>query len=236
MKVGHDIEAGNANWTFGGDVADTFVEHIRQSVPMYEEGHDLVCKFSDYFVSDDCLTYELGVSTGELLKKLATRHGHRKDARWIGIDSEKPMISKAKAHCKGMRNIELFQDDVRLFEYEKANLIVSYYTMQFIPPRFRQELFNKIYETLNWGGAFIMFEKVRGPDARFQDMCSALYNDFKTEQGFSAEEILSKTSSLKGVLEPFSTAGNIDMLKRAGFVDYTTIFKHICFEGFIAIK
>ena len=28
----------------------------------------------------------------------------------------------------------------------------------------------KIYKSLNWGGGFIMFEKVRAPDARFQDL------------------------------------------------------------------
>ena len=28
--------------------------------------------------------------------------------------------------------------------------------MQFIPPRFRQEIINKIYKSLNWGGAFII--------------------------------------------------------------------------------
>ncbi len=236
MKVGHDIEAGNAKWSFGGDVADTFVDHIRQSVPMYEEGHDLVCKLSDYFIHDDSVTYELGVSTGELLGKLATRHSHRPGARWIGIDSEKPMVTKAKSHCKGIKNLELFQDDVRLFPFETADMFVSYYTMQFIPPRFRQDLFDRIYQSLNWGGAFIMFEKVRGPDARFQDMFASMYNDFKTDQGFSAEEILSKTRSLKGVLEPFSTEGNVALLERAGFTDHTTIFKHICFEGFVAIK
>lgn len=236
MKVGHDIEAGNAKWSFGGNVADTFVDHIRQSVPMYEEGHELVCKLSDYFVTESSTVYEIGVSTGELLRKLATRHAHRAGTRWVGIDPEKPMITKAKSHCKGIKNLELLQDDIRAYELDASDMIVSYYTMQFIPPRYRQAVFDKIYQSLNWGGAFIMFEKVRGPDARFQDMFVSLYNDFKTEQGFSAEEILSKTRSLKGILEPFSTEGNIALLKRAGFVDYTTIFKHICFEGFIAIK
>ena len=78
------------------------------------------------------------------------------------------MITKAKSHCKGVKNIELLVDDVRLFDLEKSDLIISYYTMQFIPPRDRQALFDKIYESLNWGGAFIMFEKVRAPDARDQ--------------------------------------------------------------------
>ena len=41
--------------------------------------------------------------------------------------------------------------------------------MQFINPKFRQIYLNKIYNSLNWGGAF-SFEKIRGNDARFQDM------------------------------------------------------------------
>ena len=81
-----------------------------------------------------------------------------------------------------------------------------------------------------------MFEKVRANDARFQDMMTALYNDYKLEQGYSPEEIITKSRSLKGILEPFSTQGNIDLLKRAGFIDILTVFKHICFEGFLAIK
>lgn len=236
MNVGHKIEAKNAGWTFGGDVADTFVSHIRQSVPMYEEGHDLVCQLSDYFISNESVCYEIGVSTGELIRKLALHNQGKPKARWIGIDAEKPMIEKAKKHCAGIENIELYVDDIRTFDLEPADLIVSYYTMQFTPPRHRQEIFNKIYNALNWGGAFIMFEKVRGPDARFQDICVSLYNDFKTRQGFSADEILSKTRSLKGVLEPFSTEGNLGLMRRAGFSDMMTICKYICFEGFLAIK
>lgn len=79
-------------------------------------------------------------------------------------------------------------------------------------------------------------KKVRACDARFQDIMTALYTDYKLEQGYTEEEILSKTRSLKGVLEPFSTQGNLDLLKRAGFVDITTIFKYVSFEGFLAIK
>jgi tRNA (cmo5U34)-methyltransferase len=108
--------------------------------------------------------------------------------------------------------------------------------VQFIWPRNRQDLINRIYERLNWGGAFLMFEKVRAPDARFQDIVSGIYQDFKAKNGFSAQEILNKTASLKGVLEPFSTEGNLGLLRRAGFLDITTVFKYLCFEGFLAIK
>ena len=81
-----------------------------------------------------------------------------------------------------------------------------------------------------------MFEKVRAPDARFQDIMSALYTEYKLDQNYTPNEIITKSRSLKGVLEPFSEQGNIDLLKRAGFVDIIIIFKYLCFEGFLAIK
>ena len=236
MKVGHNIKADNAGWSFGGEVPNTFVEHIRQSVPLYEEGHELVCQLSDYFVSDTSTVYEMGVSTGELLKKLALHNKSKPNARFIGMDVEAAMTEKARAHTADVANITILDEDARVFPFEKADLIVSYYTMQFVPPRDRQALFDKIYAALNWGGAFVMFEKVRAPDARFQDMMVTLYNDFKLAQGFSTEEIVQKTRSLKGVMEPFSTEGNRDLLKRAGFVDQMSVCKYICFEGFLAIK
>ena len=62
-------------------------------------------------------------------------------------------------------------------------------------------------------------KKVRGPDARFQDIMTGIYNEFKLKQGYTPDEIISKSRSLKGVMEPFSTKGNLDMLNRAGFVD-----------------
>ena len=37
-------------------------------------------------------------------------------------------------------------------------------------------------------------------------------------------------------MEPFSTKGNYDLLKRAGFKDIITVFKYLCFEGILAIK
>ena len=236
MKVGQNIETERAGWTFDGSVAETFVDHVRQSVPMYDEGHDLTCRISDYFVHDDSVCYEIGTSAGQLLRSLAEQHASKPTVRWIGIDPIPQMIEKAREHCSGIENIELFVDDAVTFEYERADLFVSYYCLQFIHPKHRQELLNRLYERLNWGGALILFEKVRGPDARFQDMMVSLYSDFKVRQGFDADEILNKTSSLKGVLEPFSREGNLGLMRRAGFTDIATFMKYVCFEGFVAIK
>ena len=236
MRVGDNIETARASWSFDGNVPEAFVNHVRQSVPFYDEGHKLVCYLSDYFCHADSTCYEIGVSTGQLIRQLAEHHAAKPKISWIGIDPVEGMIAKATEHCKDHKNVSLAVGDALTYEFEKADLFVSYYCVQFVAPRQRQELINRIYERLNWGGAFILFEKVRAPDARFQDIVTSLYNDFKARNGFSAEEILNKTSSLKGILEPFSTDGNLGLLRRAGFVDTVTVMKYLCFEGFLAIK
>jgi len=237
-KVGDGLAAGNASWNFKGEVALGFDAHVSKSVPFYYEGHQLIANLSDFFIKNDSVCYEIGSSTGELTFTLAKHNTDKHGARFVGIDVESEMVelaTKKKAQAK-IENVDFKTDDALQFEFENADMIVAYYTVQFIKPSQRQLLIDKIYEKLNWGGAFILFEKVRANDARFQDIMTSLYNDFKLAQGYSPEEIFAKSVSLKGVLEPFSTQGNIDLLKRAGFVDITSVMKYVCFEGFIAIK
>jgi len=234
-SVGDGIVTGNANWSFGGNVHEFFDEHVSKSVPMYYEGHELISEISDFFLSNDSIVYDLGCSTGSLLASLAERH-KEKEVSFFGIDVEEGMVNKAKSKCSAFDNVEVEHGSVIEMEFETASLFTAYYTIQFIHPSMRQELYNKIYNSLEWGGAFIFFEKVRAPDARFQDMMSLIYNEYKLTQGYLPDEIIGKSRSLKGVLEPFSTQGNIDLAKRAGFEDIMTIFKNVCFEGFLAIK
>jgi tRNA (cmo5U34)-methyltransferase len=237
-KVGDNISAVNAGWSFSGAVADTFDDHVSKSVPLYREGHKLTCAISDFFVKPGSRVYELGSSTGTLTMQLAQHNASKAGATFAGIDIEADMVAKAqkKAADAKLHNVSFVADDIVQMELEPADLVVAYYTVQFIRPSVRQAIIDKIYKTLHWGGAFVLFEKVRGPDARFQDISVSLYNDYKLEQGYSTDEIISKSRSLKGVLEPFSSQGNIDLLKRAGFSDIMTVQKYICFEGMLAIK
>lgn len=234
-SVGQGIEAGSGRWSFGGQVADTFESHIERSVPGYREGHELVARLSDWFLYDGATAIEIGCSTGALTRRLAEWNQGRR-VRILGLEIEPAMAEAARRHCEDLPAVEIREADALTAELEPADLIVSYYTMQFVRPALRQRMFDRVFETLNWGGAFVMFEKVRAPDARFQDLMTTLYSDFKLDQGFDEAEIVHKTRSLKGVLEPFSTQGNLDMLDRAGFSDRMGVYKRLCFEGFLAIK
>jgi tRNA (cmo5U34)-methyltransferase len=234
-KVGDEIHADNGSWTFAGDISNVFDAHISKSIPHYSDGEDLIAKISDFFLSKDSVCYDLGTSTGEILFQIAKRQKNKKTTL-IGFDCVPEMIAKAREKCAEFPNVSMIEADILDVTLEPCDLVISAYTMQFVKPKNRQMMFDRIYQSLNWGGGFLLFEKVRAPDARFQDMMSILYSNHKAEQGFSPEEILGKTDSLKGIQEPFSTQGNLDLLRRAGFGDIMTVFKYVCFEGFLAIK
>jgi tRNA (cmo5U34)-methyltransferase len=232
--AGDGIQSKNANWKFGGQTVTHFQEHIEKSIPFYHEGHKLVTALSDFFIKDDSVCYDLGSSMGRLTHTLAGHHQFR-GARFVGIEIEHEMVREAKKNYK-LPNLHFVCDDINVFELDECDFMVAYYTVQFIRPSQRQQLVNRIFNALKWGGAFVMFEKVRACDARFQDYMTAVYEDYKLEKGYDPTEIINKKRSLKGVLEPFSEQANIDMLKRAGFVDILPVMKYICFEGFLAIK
>ena len=122
----------------------------------------------------------------------------------IGLEKEKEMIKEASSR-KNNSNVSFVNDDITTYEIGENlnNLIASYYTIQFIHPSLRQDVINKIYQSLMWGGALFMFEKVRGSDARFQDIFNCFYQDFKilVDKDELDKEILVKVRSTGKLLK-----------------------------------
>ena len=212
LGSGDNIIASVGNWTFSKkSVAKNFKSHAKKSIPFYDEGHDIICKLSDFFLKKNSICYEIGCSRGDLLKKILL-YTKKESIHLYGIDLEKEMISEAKKNIKKSikknllkkNKVNFKKDNLVKMKLKNNDLVICYYTIQFINPEHRQKVINKIYKSLNWGGALIMFEKVRAKDARFQDYMSNIYSNFKADNGYTANEIINKTNSLKGVMEPFS--------------------------------
>lgn len=232
LSVGDGIQVQPAGWSFAGETVSNFDKQIRHSIPSYNQGHELICKLSEFFVRDNSICYELGTSLGTLVAALA-KHNRSKNVQWIAIDQEPDMIAQAK---KNYQDIDFQVSSLEKLEFKKCDLIVSYYTLQFTKPKKREKICKKIYKALNKGGAFIVFEKVRANSAKTQDYFNQTYYDFKLDQGYTAEEVLNKSISLKSILEPLSAKENIEMFKNSGFSEVSSIMKWLCFEGWICIK
>ena len=51
-------------------MVNNFNNHILKSVPLYSEGHNLITNLSEFFLKNNSVCYDIGCSTGELLRKI----------------------------------------------------------------------------------------------------------------------------------------------------------------------
>ncbi|MFL5783825.1 MAG: methyltransferase domain-containing protein [Bacteriovoracaceae bacterium] len=228
------MEYKKASWHFNRENAGKFDDHVMRSIPWYHEGHELVLKFSEFFVKQDDVIYDLGCATGRLSTALAEYHND-KNVTVIGLDESKDMIIEARKR-DGAENVTFINENILTHAYKPTNLMIAYYTVQFMAEAKRKEMLKKTFKHLNTGGAFLLFEKTRAETAVIDNMFSTLLTEFKLEQGQSADEIVAKLLSLKGVLEPSYSEEIVKMLKTVGFRHVERIFKLNSFEGFLAIK
>ena len=145
-KTGDNISTKSANWKFSGEMVNNFESHVSKSVPIYKRGHELIIQLSDFFVKQDSIVYDIGSSTGTLLNMIHKRHSNKK-LKLIGIEKIPEMIHQAKKN-KVHKSIQYVNKDIEKIKLKKSDMIISNFTMQFIRPKKRQDIINKIYEKL----------------------------------------------------------------------------------------
>lgn len=226
-----------SDWKFDSNIVPVFDEHVRQSVPMYDEIHRLITDISAWFLEDETNMYDIGTSTGEVIKNILLKYP-LKNTKLIGLDNSTEMVEKARDSFKSESKVEINLIDLVKdeFEFENASLITNVLTMQFIPHRHRQDIINRLYEGLNEGGCLILVEKVVGSNARFNEMWIEMYHEMKLRNGLSEKNVFDKASAIRGVMRPYTLKENLQMLDNAGFKDVDTFFKWNNFAGFVAIK
>lgn len=226
------------SWTFKDkQIAENFDEHVRQSVPLYDEIQRMVSELSWYFVRDNDNVLDLGVSTGTTIKTIH-RNLPRHKVVYNGIDESQEMLNIAKTNLSFISN-KLFKHDLNEGlpnEIHNISLAISLFTLQFIRVEKRVELLRNIHRALRKKGCLIIVEKIVGNDANTNEMFSDLYHDMKRRNGLTAQDNVRKASSLRGVMQPISLAENETNLINAGFHDIDLIFKWYNFVGIIAIK
>lgn len=211
---------------FSFDTINNFDEHIDSSIPNYSLLVDSVLSLSKYFVDEENNVVDIGCSTGKLLE--AIPHKGNK----IGID-ESPNLcpapnDKAKYVCYDIR-------EINLNEFGKSSLILSIFTLQFIPRINRLMVLSNIYENLTIGGAFIWAEKVYGETGIEQELMNFAHYDFKRRK-FTSEEILDKEQDLRELMRPNTSSENERLAQNAGFDKGIKFWKFFNFEATLYIK
>lgn len=216
---------------FDFETISDFDKHILQSIPNYDILFSSILRITDYFRDFNKNIYDVGCSTGKLLKYIARVEKYK--GPMIGLDYSRNLLPENTREFENIKFIE--QDLNKPFSFENACLIFSIFTLQFLKKESRQTVLDNIYNGLCEGGALIIAEKTYLESGQFQDIFTFSYYDYK-KASFSNEEILNKEKDLRTILKPNHACENLEMLKNAGFEKVQMFYKFFMFEGILCIK
>ena len=205
------------------DIND-FDDHIESSIPNYYLLNESVLSLSKFFLVPQTRVIDLGCSTGKLLKKI--EHNGLK----IGIDKAKNLLPESEENAVFLDcPIEDFRD------FGNTSLVLSMFTLQFMPRKSRLDVLCRIHDGMIDKGAFIWAEKVYATSGVEQDLMNFSHYDFK-RKNFTAEEILSKEEDLRSIMRLNTSDENERLAREAGFGKGIKFWKFFNFEATLYIK
>lgn len=225
------------SFAFDQQVTDVFADMIKRSVPGYDSILKSIAMYCMQYAQDDSNIYDLGCSLGAVAVT-AAQATTDKNCRIIGVDTSKSMIEKCQKIIdkKGLANrVNINRQNIIGMPINNASVIVSNFTLQFIPKQHRLAVIKNIYSGLNDGGIFILSEKFKG-DKMNDKFLIDHYHAYKKLNGYSNKEIMRKRQALKDVLIPDSIDEIKNRLTSVGFTQVVKWFQCFNFASFIAIK
>lgn len=215
---------------FSFDNVENFDDHISTQIRDYDRLGASILAIADSFVLDGKRVYDIGCSTGALIRQLSETYPDRK-AEFVGIDINYNFA-------------RLFEDTDRVkfnkaditkgYEFSDASLILSLFTLQFLPPVDRAKVLDSVAGSLDTGYGFIVAEKTYPDSAFAYKVLEGASTEHKREF-YTAEEILADERSLRDIMRP-TEAGVLEADLRERFDSVNTIWAYYNFKAYLCIK
>ena len=218
-----------------------FDEHIDKSIRGYQDLLSDIVSLSRYFVEKETNVYDIGCSTGKLTEAMLKKNQDIEDVHYYGIEVADGFVGDMKSREIKLNSdyswnkIKFLHEDVRDSMISNASLITSVFTLQFMSMRDRLPMIKKLYNGLNEGGAFIFAEKTICENAKFQEMITFNFYDYK-RKFFDTKDIMDKEQTLRNIMKPNTWKQIEKYIYDAGFKDVQPFWRNHMFVGAIAVK
>lgn len=225
-------------FAFNAAVAGVFDDMIQRSVPMYGEVIRRQAQLFQSRCDTNTRIYDLGCSTGSFAMALCERMPAGA-FEMVAVDSSQAMLDifQKRLDAAGRSaDITPLCDDIRQVDMQPAGAVVVNFTLQFIAPKDRDALLQRIYHTLLPGGMLLFSEKILHPNQKMSDLQVDFYHRFKRENGYSELEISQKREALENVLVPESIETHHARLRRCGFSGVDIWLKWFNFSSWVCLK
>jgi len=225
-----------SKFTFDQKVVDVFDDMVLRSVPGYKQMIELIGLAGRKYPVINSNVYDLGCSTGAVTLSIASNL-KSESVKIFSIDNSQEMIEQCGKNLSDTEaNIQYICDDIENIQFENASLIVLNLTLQFINPKNRSDLIERIFKSLLPGGALIISEKIIHENEEINKSLISLHESFKRENGYSETEIAQKRKAIEDVLIPESIEQHLKRLSDAGFKKPLVQMQCINFASFLAVK
>ena len=218
-----------------------FDEHIDKSIRGYQDLLSDIVSLSRYFVEKETNVYDIGCSTGKLTEAMLKKNQDIEDVHYYGIEVADGFVGDMKSREIKLNSdyswnkIKFFHEDVRDSMIINESLITSVFSLKFMSMRDRLPMIKKVYNGLNEGGAFIFAEKTICENAKFQEMITFNFYDYK-RKFFDTKDIMDKEQTLRNIMKPNTWKQIEKYIYDAGFKDVQPFWRNHMFVGAIAVK
>ncbi|MEC9466736.1 MAG: carboxy-S-adenosyl-L-methionine synthase CmoA [Myxococcota bacterium] len=224
---------------FDESVARVFPDMIKRSVPGYSTTLDMIGVITARFAQPSSRLYDLGCSVGASTLAMRGAVAHP-NCRVVAVDNSEAMVQRCSQHVRNDTAskvpVDIICDDIRTLPMERASVVTSNFTLQFLKPEDRLPLLRRVCDAMLPGGAFILSEKIHFETGAEQELQTTLHHDFKRANGYSELEISQKRTAIENVLVPDTIAEHHARLEEAGFRHSVVWFQCFSFVSLLAIK
>jgi tRNA (cmo5U34)-methyltransferase len=211
---------------FNFNTINDFDNHISGSILGYDLLYQLIINISSYFANENSVIIDFGCTSGKLINKIAEIYNPNLA---LGYDITNHNFIQGYAK---LIEIDLTKSDLQIPTFDIGYCV---FLFQFIDPKKRIDLVNKIYRSLRKGGVLIVCEKEYSRDGQINEIFTFVNYENKINK-FTAEEIIKKEHDLRRIMHPFTSTSNVSMLLETGFVDVEPFFQSLNFKGYICKK
>lgn len=227
-----------SDFVFDEKVVSVFDDMIQRSVPGYATVIAMTKVIAAQYASAGSNCYDLGCSLGA--STLAMRHGiAAAGCRITAVDNSPAMVEKCRRIIDadpGEVPVDVIESDILNINIENASVAVMNFVLQFLSPKRRDEMIQKIFDGMNDGGVLVLSEKIAYQDNDEENFQISMHHNFKKLHGYSHMEVSQKRRSLENVLIPDTLQTHKKRLTAAGFKKSYVWFKCFNFVSLAAFK
>ena len=182
------------DWTFQG-FAPEFDAHVREQLPWYGMATESVALIARHYIPRRGLVYDLGASTGNVGRVLASTL-HEREARLVALDECRDMVAAYRGPGRAITA------DVARYPYKAFDVGIAFLTLMFLPVPERRRLLATLRGKVKPGGAIIVVDKEESPGGYPATVLARLTWDCKLRQGAEPGAVMRKELALSGVQRP----------------------------------